>query len=216
LVVNSATSVTVKSPAETAGTVDITVVTPNGTSTTSTADKFTYTYPVPSVGSVTPNVGTPLGGDTVTITGSGFTGATTVSFGANPATIVTNTGSSLTVTSPAGTAKAIVDITVTGPGGTSPLTTADEFTYGPVVTSVSPNTGTHLGGTTVTIKGAGFTGATAVNFGGTAVTSGITVTGGGTKITVTAPAGAAGTVDVTVTAGGSTSNTSAAETYTYV
>jgi len=109
-----------------------------------------------------------------------------------------------------------VDITVTGPGGTSAITTADKFTYGPVVTSVSPNSGSHLGGTTVTIKGAGFTGATSVQFGSTSVTSGITVNGTGTQITVKAPAGAAGAVNVTVTAGGFTSVVSASETFTYV
>ncbi|MHB8571520.1 MAG: DUF4214 domain-containing protein [Candidatus Dormibacteria bacterium] len=47
---NSATSLTVSSPAENAGVVDVQVVTPGGTSATSAADKFTYTAatPVPS------------------------------------------------------------------------------------------------------------------------------------------------------------------------
>jgi hypothetical protein len=215
-VVNSATSISVKSPAHAVGPVDVTVVVGGVPSPTSPADVFTFQNPVPVIGSMTPNVGTPAGGDTVTINGSGFTGATTVSFGANPATIVTNTGTQLTVTTPAGTAKAVVDVTVTGPGGTSALTTGDHFTYGPVVTSLSPNTGTHLGGTLVTVKGAGFTGATAVTFGGTSVTTGITVNATGTQLTVHAPAGAAGGVDVTVTAGGITSNTAAVDTYTYV
>ena len=127
-----------------------------------------------------------------------------------------NSNTSITVTSPAGTATSTVDITVTGPGGTSAITTADKFTYGPVVTIVSPNSGSHLGGTTVTIKGAGFTGTTSVQFGSVSVTSGITVNAAGTQITVKAPAEAAGTVDVTVTAGGYTSLASASETFTYV
>ena len=38
----SSTSITATSPAETAGTVDVTVTTPGGTSTTSSADHFTY------------------------------------------------------------------------------------------------------------------------------------------------------------------------------
>jgi hypothetical protein len=216
LVINSATSISVKSPVHAVGPVDVTVVVGGVASPTSPADVFTFQYPVPVIGSMTPNVGTPGGGDTVTITGSGFTGATTVSFGANPATIVTNTGTQLTVTTPAGTAKAVVDVTVTGPGGTSALNSSDKFTYGPVVTSLSPNTGSHLGGTLVTVKGAGFTGATAVNFGGVAVTSGITVNATGTSLTVHAPAGAAGAVNVTVAAGGNTSNTGSVDTYTYV
>ncbi len=45
--VNSATSITATAPAETAATVDITVTTPAGTSSTSSADQFSY-YSVPS------------------------------------------------------------------------------------------------------------------------------------------------------------------------
>ena len=41
-VVNDNT-ITATSPAGTAGTVDVTVTTPSGTSTTSAADQFTYT-----------------------------------------------------------------------------------------------------------------------------------------------------------------------------
>jgi hypothetical protein len=110
----------------------------------------------------------------------------------------------------------VANVTVTGPGGSSNTVAGDEFTYGPVVTAVSPSSGSHLGGTTVTIKGAGFTGATAVLFGGTAVTSSITVNSSGTQITVSAPPGPAGTVDVTVTVGGTTTNTSALDQFTYV
>ena len=38
----SATAITATSPAESAGTVDVTVTTPGGASATSSADKFTY------------------------------------------------------------------------------------------------------------------------------------------------------------------------------
>ncbi len=215
--VGSATSITATAPAHAAGTVDITVTTTGGPTPTTSADQFTFVYPTPSIASVSPKVGKPGGGDTVTITGTGFTGATSVSFGSSPATSFTvNSNTSITAVSPAGTATSVVDITVTGPGGTSALTTADKFTYGPVVTNVSPNSGSHLGGTTVTITGAGFTGATSVQFGSVSVTSGITVNATGTQITVKAPAQAAGTVDVTVTAGGYTSVASASETFTYV
>jgi len=65
----------------------------------------------------------------------------------------------------------------------------------------------------VTITGANFTGATAVKFGATAATTFTVNTA--TQITATAPAGSAGTVDVTVTTAGGTSATSAADQYTY-
>jgi hypothetical protein len=107
-------------------------------------------------------------------------------------------------------------VTVTTPGGTSATNTVDKFMYGPVVTSVSPTSGTHLGGTTVTIKGGGFSGTTQVSFGTTVVSSGITVNSTGTQITVTDPAHVAGQVDVTVTAGGSTSLANSTDKFTYI
>ena len=52
----SATSITAVSPVGTAGTVDITVTTPGGTSATSAADKFTY-YAIPTVTGISPAAG---------------------------------------------------------------------------------------------------------------------------------------------------------------
>ena len=43
--VTSATSITATSPAGSAGVVDVTVITPNGTSATSAGDQFTYFLP---------------------------------------------------------------------------------------------------------------------------------------------------------------------------
>jgi hypothetical protein len=105
---------------------------------------------------------------------------------------------------PAGAATTTVSVTVTGPGGTSPLSSGDVFTYGPVVTAVLPNSGSHLGGTFVTIKGAGFGGASAVLFGTTSVPiSPNAINAAGTQITVTAPPGTAGqSVEITVVVGG--------------
>ncbi|MCG6204084.1 putative Ig domain-containing protein [Rhodopseudomonas sp. HC1] len=67
----------------------------------------------------------------------------------------------------------------------------------PTVTAVSPTSGPHSGGTTVTLTGTHLTGATAVTFGGSAATS-ITVVNA-TTITAITPAHAAGSVDVVVT-----------------
>lgn len=83
---------------------------------------------VPTVTAVASTTGTTAGGDTVTITGTGLTGATVVDFGLTPATNINviNDGS-LTATSPAGTGT--VDVTVTTPGGTTATSSADQFTY---------------------------------------------------------------------------------------
>ena len=62
----------------------------------------------------------------------------------------------------------MVNVTVTTPNGTSPVTSADKFTYlaALVVTGVGPGQGPLAGGTEVTITGTGLAGATAVKFGG--------------------------------------------------
>jgi len=64
----------------------------------------------------------------VTLTGTGFTGAKAVKFGSTLGTGLTvNSDTSITITSPAGTG--IVDVTVTGPGGTSATNSLDKFSY---------------------------------------------------------------------------------------
>jgi hypothetical protein len=204
--VNSDTSITAVSPTGT-GTVDVTVASPSGTSPTSEADHFRYG---PTVTSVEPAVGPAAGGTSVTITGTGFTGAVAAKFGSNFASIRVNSDTSITATSPAGTGT--VDVTVETPGGISPTSEADRFTYGPTVTKVEPTIGPAAGGTSVTITGTGFTGATAVKFGSNNATS-FTVNSA-TSITVVSPAGA-GAVDVTVTTPAGASPTSAADQFTY-
>ncbi len=137
----SDTQITATAPAGT-GAVDVIVTTPGGTSPIVAADKFTYTTPppTPAVSAVSPTTGS--AGAVVTITGTGFTGATAVSFGATAAssfTVVSDT--QITATAPAGSGS--VDITVTTPAGTSPAVAVDKFTYAPpAVTGLNPTSGT--------------------------------------------------------------------------
>ena len=94
--------------------------TPGGTTAISSADHFTYFFTPPLVSSVSPNQGSPAGGQPVTITGTGFTGATGVSFGSTAATSFTvNSNNSITAVAPPGAGGSKVDVTVTGPSGTS-------------------------------------------------------------------------------------------------
>jgi hypothetical protein len=201
--------------ATTAGTVDVTVVTPGGTTAIVPADQFTYS-PLPVIDSLTPNVGPYEGGTTVTIQGEGLDGATAVDFGANPATIVSDQPTELVVTSPAG-ALGDAEVTVTTPGGTSftPFFAA-AFYYEvlpAVVTGVTPSSGQPAGGDTVTIAGTNLLGATAVEFGAVA---GTIVSDTATQIVATNPAENAGTVDVTVLTPGEVSATSPADQFTYI
>ena len=82
----------------------------------------------PALQSLTPAAGLAAGGTSVTITGYGLTGATAVSFGANPATsVVVVNDTTITCHSPAGTG--LVQVAVTTPGGQTPPAIADHFTY---------------------------------------------------------------------------------------
>jgi hypothetical protein len=95
------------------------------------------------------------------------------------------------------------------------LTLADHLCMSiPTVTGVVPLIGAATGGNQVAISGTDFLFATAVKFGTTAATT-FTVSSDN-QIIATVPAGAAGTVDVTVTNAAGTSATSVADSYVYV
>jgi len=216
---SAGTSIKAISPAQAPGIVDVTVTTPSGTSAITNADKFTYTAATPVVTKIAPGSGPTTGGTSVTITGSGFDGAScpgAVSFGtiaASACKVVSDT--QLTATSPAEPA-GTVHVTVTTSGGTSATSPADQFTFTPTVSSVSPNSGPTAGGTSVQVTGSGFTGAScpgAVMFGSTAASACALVSD--TELTATSPAESAGTVDVRVTVNGVVSPVSSADQFTF-
>jgi hypothetical protein len=89
-----------------------------------------------------------------------------------------------------------VTVTITDHAATATATGTAKIGNLPVITLVAPASGSHLGGTTVTITGGNFTGATSVKFGTTAAAFTVNTA---TKITAKAPAHAAGIVDVRVT-----------------
>jgi len=191
------------------------VTAPGGTSAASAPDRFTYTGARPKITHITPAFGPTAGGTLVHVSGTGFTGATKVVFGGAAAPSFTELSSTqLTAVSPA-VAPGVHNIYVITPGGTSASVWADLFTYvaRPVVTHISPSSGPHAGGTTVTITGTGFTGATKVLFSGTAATH-VTVVSS-TKITARSPAESAGVRNVLVITPGGTSAVVSADRFTY-
>jgi IPT/TIG domain len=203
--VDSDTQLTATSPPGT-GTVHVTLVTADGTA--APAGQFSYVAvpTVPTVTGVTPADGPAAGGTAVVITGSGFTGASSVSFGSTSTVPTVDSDTQISVSSPPGTG--VVSVTVVAPGGTSAVTPASQFTYtappaAPTVTGINPARGPDTGGTAVTISGTGFTGATSVSFGSTST---VPTVDSDTQITATSPASTTdGPVDVTVTTPAGTS-----------
>ena len=141
--VNSATSITATAPPG-HGTVDVIVTTPSGSSPPIAADRYTYQV-APTVTKLSAKSGPSVGGTSVTLTGSEFTGASAVSFGATNATEFTVLSpTSITAVAPPGT-PGTVDVKVTNTAGTSPATSNDHFKYLPSVSGVSPNMGADAG-----------------------------------------------------------------------
>ncbi|MGW8552679.1 IPT/TIG domain-containing protein [Streptomyces tubercidicus] len=205
ILTNTATQITVTAPPGT-GPVNVTVTTAGGTS-----NALTYTYvaaSVPFLSSLSPTSGPTSGGNVVTLNGSNLAGATSVKFGSNSATILTNTASQITVSAPAGPPSS-VSVTVTTAGGTSnPLPYF--YLAAPTLSDLSPHLGPDTGGNTVTVFGTNLTLTNAVNFGGNPATA-LTVVSDN-QLTVTAPAGS-GTVVVTVTTPGGTSTAASGNPY---
>jgi lysophospholipase L1-like esterase len=156
--------------------------------------------PPPTVAAIAPATGGTPGGTPVTVTGANFAQGATVRIGGVAATnvVVVNATTLRAVTGPR--AAGAADVTVTSNG--VPATLPGAFTYlvPPVVSSVSPNSGSTSGGTVVTITGANFAAGAVVRVGGVAASSVSVVNA--TTITAVTGARAAGTVDVEVVVGG--------------
>ena len=187
-------------PAGSAGSVDVTVTTPEGTSAVNSHTGFTY-GPPPQVTHIEPKEGSETGGTTVTITGSNLGETTGVRFGASSAqSFGVQSSTSVTAVSPAGTGT--VGVTVSTPYGTTTAGAHEQFSYVhvgavPVVKKLSAKKGPAAGGTLLTITGSTFTGATGVLFGQTPAAK--FEVQSNQSISVTSPAGTSGTAEVTVT-----------------
>jgi hypothetical protein len=190
---------------------------PTGVGTPNGISAFVPGTSVPVVTGVAPAEGTTAGGTSVTVTGINLAGAHAVAFGGTPATITSDSSTSITAISPAHGAGR-VNVTVTNSSGsTSAESSADQFDYVipiPRVTGVAPSEGTTGGGSTVTITGSGLDEAAAVDFGG----AGATIVGrSGGSLIVTSPPHGPGPVDVTVRSGeGATSPISPGDRFTYI
>jgi hypothetical protein len=208
----SSTSITATTSAHATGAVSV-VVTNTDSQNGILTNGYSYSNPAPKVNSIAPNSGPAAGGTSVTITGMGFLSGATVSLGGTPATgvnVVSTT--SITATTASHAAGAVSVVVTNSDAQSSTLSNAFTYVAAPAVTSIAPSTGPIGGGAGSTIAGTNFVSGATVSFGGTAAT-GVTVAGS-TVITATAPAHAAGTVDVVV-ANPDGQSTKVANGYTY-
>ncbi len=207
------TVITADAPTSLAGGASVTVSNPDGSSPTSVAMQFAAGPP--TVTGVSPAAGPAGGGGTVIVTGDGFVAGSTVDFGGVAAAVTVTSPTSLVATAPPPGGPGSVDVTVTNPQGPSTTSVQDLYAYGvPTVSSVAPDTATLAGATTVTVTGSGFVPGVVVSF-GSAPGTGVAVNATGTSLQVTSPAGAAGSVDLTVTSPAGTSLTSIDDLFAY-
>ncbi|MET7551356.1 IPT/TIG domain-containing protein [Streptomyces sp. NPDC005078] len=194
----SPTQITATAPPGSEGAVQVTAISPGGTS-----GGLSYFYiAVPTLTGVSPNQGPTTGGTTVTLTGTGFSQATSVRFGTATAAFSALSATQISSTAPSAPAgnSGPALVTVTSPGGTSE---ALPYFYValPTLTAVSPGQGPTTGGTTVTLTGTNLLNATTVRFGATAAAFSVV---SATQITATAPTGSAGFAQITVITPGGT------------
>ena len=170
----------------------------------------------PQIDQVVPMISEGAGGIRVVITGRNFVNATSVTFGTVPAGGITVNGKGTRISTFAPPESAgTVDIRVTAIGGTSSITTSDQFTYlAPSISLVSNSVGLTRGGTRVRLSGIALAGATSVTFGGVS-SSDFSVRHKGTMLVAAAPPGTPGSVQIVVVTPGGTVSTGGSG-FTYV
>lgn len=154
-------------------------------------------FEVATVTSISPSLGSVAGGETVTITGTGFQSGATVSIGSSCTSV--NVVSSTQITCVTGARSASVNgVTVTNPSASGvTLSSAYRYVVKPSITSVDMTSGPATGGTSINIVGTGF------------VVSGLSVRVGGqpcvisssstSSVTCTTSAATAGAADIVLT-----------------
>jgi hypothetical protein len=170
-----------------------------GTLTALAANPTTQLDPKPKITSFVPAAGAGVG-VTVTINGTGFTGATAVLFNGDGADFTVNSDKSISATVPDGATTGKVEID--NPAGSGLSALAFTIISAPTVVSFLPTSGTV--GTTVTITGTNLNGLSGVTFNSTSATVFHKVSN--TSATAVVPGGATtGQIMVTTPGGTGTS-----------
>ena len=184
--------------APTTGTA-VVVINPDSQSATCTC---TYDYTAsnpPTVSAVSPANGPSAGGTAMTITGTDFQPGANAMIGGVALTGVTVTATAISGTTGPHAPNPTNAVVITNPD-TQSATCTCTYSYdpsnAPTVSSIAPQSGATIGGTSVTIAGADFQPGATASLGGVPLT-GVTVTA--TTITGTTGAHAAGSVSIVVT-----------------
>jgi hypothetical protein len=149
----------------------------------------------PIVSSVVPNIGPTAGTRKVTINGTNFVNSNlAATFGGVAATSVTFVSSTKSTAVTPKHSAGEVTVGVSDSNGSGSLANAYTYTAGPVVFSISPDSGKPAGGNVVKLLGANLKTVTSVLFGTSAATIQST---GPSEVDVVAPSGA-GSTNVTV------------------
>ena len=192
------TEITVVTPPHAAGSAPAVVVFPAGG-----AAAGPFVYIPPTITAINPAAGPTSGGTTVTITGTGLSRATAVTFDGRAGTnlVVDPDGTSLTVTAPRGT-PGTADVAVVLPGPDAVARAGFRYRLAaPTVVSVDPDQGQVTGGTRVTVEGSGFVpGRTSVAICGKVIAAGdVSVAPDGLSLTFVAPSCDSGIDGFTIT-----------------
>jgi len=164
----------------------------------------------PTITSLNSTAGPVAGGQVVQLSGTNLKLVKTVSFGGTAVTPSATSATSVTVTTPSHSAGS-VDVAVSTGGPSAVKSGAYTYRAVPAILAVTPNAGSTASTTAVRITGSGLAGASTVTIGGVAATNVQVISD--SELAATAPAHAAGSVDVVVTTAGGTATKASAFTY---
>ncbi|MFE5161694.1 Ig-like domain repeat protein [Streptomyces sp. NPDC056697] len=189
------------------GAVPVKVTTPGGTAPIG----YFYYVAWPTLTGLLPIAGPIGGGNIVELTGVNLSTARLVLFGTAIASPTAVSDQHLLVTAPPASGPGTVSLYVISVGGVSNRLL---YTYAPVpvVTDVSPSTGSVAGGETIVLTGTGLTFVTGVTIGGVPAASFESYSD--TLLAVVTPPGVPGPADITVTTAGGSVTVPGGFTYT--
>lgn len=199
----SATEMIAIAPPGDVGSVDVTIVGPDGevdrlTRAFAYHDPSTISSEPPVVGQAFPSLGAVAGGQSVSVIGSSFADNARVYFGTTRVTVTAATQSSVRVVTTPPHAPGSVPVTVVNPDGLT-HSKPNAFVYfapPPLIRAVSPARGSTAGGALVTVEGKNFASTAVVRFGEVTISS--FVEQSATQLRFYAPPAFAGLIDVTV------------------